>query len=180
MRSLGMTDSVLGRRILGHLPNPGDPENWATPRDFAVAVQAIVAGTAASPESCARMLATLERQGEVRRISRFLAGGPDLRWGTKPGDLPGVVNDVGFVATDRGAVSVAVFCEDLPDLDAAERAIGEIARAALALSGIVAFERGSPVPSSGHGTPAGGRSPLRNVGRYPCARSTVEKDGWGR
>jgi beta-lactamase class A len=27
MQSLGMSDSVLGRRILGHLPKDGDPEN---------------------------------------------------------------------------------------------------------------------------------------------------------
>ena len=85
------------------------------------------------------MLATLEQQGEIRRISRFLTGGADQRWGTKPGDLPGVVNDVGFVATDRGTLSIAVFCENLPDLDTAERAIGLIAREALGLTGIVTF-----------------------------------------
>ncbi len=136
MQSLGMTNSVLGRRILGRLPNPGDPENWATPSDFALAVQAIVSGEAAGPESCAAMLDTLEQQGEIRRISRFLSG-PGLRWGTKPGDLPGVINDVGFVSSDAGTLSIAVFTESMPDLDAAERAIGLISREALALTGIV-------------------------------------------
>ena len=138
MRSLGMNNSVLGRRILGRLPAPGDPENWATPRDFALATQAIVSGDAAGPKSCAAMLATLEQQGEIRRISRFLSG-PDLRWGTKPGDLPGVINDVGFVSSPAGTLSIAVFTENLPDLDAAERAIGLIARETLALTGIVPF-----------------------------------------
>jgi beta-lactamase class A len=140
MQSLGMTNSVLGRRILGHLPNPGDPENWATPSDFARAMHAIVMNEAATPESCEQMLATLEQQGEIRRISRFLAGGPDVRWGTKPGDLPGVVNDVGFVSSDNGTLSLAIFCESLPDLDTAERTIGLIAREALALTGTVSFE----------------------------------------
>ncbi|MDQ2654694.1 MAG: class A beta-lactamase-related serine hydrolase, partial [Chloroflexota bacterium] len=56
MQSLGMTNSLLGRRILGHLPKPGDPENWATPRDFAGAVHAIVTHEAATPESCEQML----------------------------------------------------------------------------------------------------------------------------
>ncbi len=136
MQDVGMTNSTLGRRILGRLPNPGDPENWATPSDFARAIDAIVSGAAASPESCAAMLATLEQQGEIRRISRFLSG-PGLRWGTKPGDLPGVINDVGFVASDAGTLSIAVFTENLPDLDAAERTIGLIARESLVVAGIV-------------------------------------------
>jgi beta-lactamase class A len=141
MQSLGMKNSVLGRRILGHLPKPGDPENWATPRDFARAIHAIVANEAAEPESCAQMLATLEQQGEIRRISRFVPAEPDIRWGTKPGDLPGVINDAGFVSSDRGTLSMAVFCENLPGLDVAERTIGLIAREALSMTGIVSFAR---------------------------------------
>jgi beta-lactamase class A len=139
MASLGMTGSELGRPMLGRLPAPGDPENWATPRDFGVALQAIVADEAASAESCARMRETLAQQGEVRRISRFLPDDTGLQWGTKPGDLPGAINDVGYVTSDRGTLCVAIFCENLPDLDAAERAIGLIARESLALAGIVPF-----------------------------------------
>jgi hypothetical protein len=67
-----------------------------------------------------------------------------LGWGTKPGDLPGVINDVGFVSADPGTLSMAIFCENLPGLDDAERTIGLIARAALALTGIVPLE---PDPS---------------------------------
>ena len=137
MRSLGMGDSVLRGKILGHLPAPGDPENWATPGDFARAIDAIVGDTAASPDNCARMLETLEQQAEVRRISRFLTATPTMRWGTKPGDLPGVINDVGFVSTDRGTLAIAVYCENLPDLDVAERTIGQVAAAALAVTGLV-------------------------------------------
>lgn len=140
MQSLGMRDSILGRPMLGRLPKEGEPENWATPRDFARCIQAIVSGQAASTESCARMVETLQLQTESRRISRFLelalAGGAGISWGTKPGDLPGVCNDVGFVATVRGTLSMAIFCENVCDLDFAERAIGEIARSALAVTGI--------------------------------------------
>ncbi|MDQ2655285.1 MAG: class A beta-lactamase-related serine hydrolase, partial [Chloroflexota bacterium] len=127
--------------ILGHLPKPGDPENWATPRDFAGAVHAIVTHEAATPESCEQMLATLEQQGEIRRISRFVPADPGVRWGTKPGDLPGVINDVGYVSSDLGTLSLAVYCENLPDLDSAERTIGLIAREALAVTGIIPFEQ---------------------------------------
>jgi beta-lactamase class A len=140
MAALGMTGSELGRPMLGRLPAAGDPENWATPRDFALALQAIVDGDAAAPESCARMLATLARQEEIRRISRFIPDDAEVRWGTKPGDLPGVVNDVGYITSDRGTVCIAVFCENLPDLDAAERVIGMIARETLALTDILPFD----------------------------------------
>ena len=140
MQSLAMANSVLGRRILGHLPKEGDPENWAAPRDFSRVIQTIVTGEAAGPESRTRMLETLEQQGEIRRISRFLPAAPDISWGTKPGDLPGVINDVGFVTSDRGTLCIAVFCENLPDLDVAERTIGVIARAALSLTGIISFD----------------------------------------
>jgi beta-lactamase class A len=139
MASLGMTGSVLGRPMLGHLPVPGEPENWTTPRDFSVGLQAIVADEAASAESCARMRQTLAQQGEIRRITRFLPDDTGLRWGTKPGDLPGAVNDVGYVTSDHGTLCVAIFCENLPDLDAAERVIGLIARESLAVAGIVPF-----------------------------------------
>lgn len=139
MASLGMANSELGRRILGHLPAPGDPENWATPSDFGVAMWAIVADEAASAASCERMRETLAEQEDVRRISRFLPDDGGLRWGSKPGDLPGAVNDVGYVTSDRGTLCVAAYCENLPDLDTAERTIGLIAREALAATGIATF-----------------------------------------
>src|SRR5215213_9732348 len=55
MRSLGTIGSVLDRRILCHLPVPVEPENWAAPRDFTLAIQAIVNGDAGGPESCAHV-----------------------------------------------------------------------------------------------------------------------------
>jgi hypothetical protein len=90
------------------------------------------------------MLETLEAQEEIRRISRFLPDDSDVRRGSKPGDLPGVVNDVGFVITDRSPLCLAVFCENLLDLDTAERAIGLIAREALSVTGVVSFELDPP------------------------------------
>jgi beta-lactamase class A len=138
MQSLGMDDSSLGRRMLGRLPEEGSPDNWTTPRDLAWAVQAIVSGEAAGPQSCARMLETLEQQTRTQRIGRFLREDEGIRWGSKPGSLPGIHNDAGFVTTARGTLCLAVCCEDLPDLDAAERTIGKIAQAALALTGFAA------------------------------------------
>lgn len=137
MQSLGMRDSILGRPMLGRLPSEGEPENWSTPRDLARCVQAIVAGEAANAQSCARMKETLAQQSESRRISRFLVEGAGISWGTKPGGLPGVHNDVGYVTSPRGTLSMAILCENLPDLDFAERTIGEIARLSLVTTGLL-------------------------------------------
>ena len=63
--AIARDDQVRPRQEdVGILPKPGDPENWATPRDFARAIHAIVANEAAAPESCVQMLATLENRGE--------------------------------------------------------------------------------------------------------------------
>jgi hypothetical protein len=46
--------------------------------------------------------------------------------------------------TDNGVLCVAAFCENMPNLDEAERTIGVIAREALSLTGIVSFEPSPP------------------------------------
>ncbi len=83
------------------------------------------------------MSATLEKQQNPRRIARYLPEREDLRWGSKTGSVKGVVNDVGFVTSERGTVILSVFCENLPDQHTGEQVIGEISRAALAAAGIL-------------------------------------------
>ena len=136
MRSLGMTSSTLGRKMKGRPADPGEPENWATPDDYAGLIAVILDHRAASPASCDRMIDTLEKQQNPRRIARYLPEREDLRWGSKTGSVKGVVNDVGFVTTERGTAILSVFCENLPDQHTGEQVIGEISRAALAAAGI--------------------------------------------
>jgi len=128
---LGMTGSNLGREMKGRPAQAGETENWATPNDYVTVVQAILSNTAASPGSCASMLAMLEKQQNSRRIARFLPEDESIRWGTKTGSIRGVTNDAGFVTTSKGTLVIAVFCEGMPDQHIAEQAIGEITRAAL-------------------------------------------------
>lgn len=131
---LGIEQSQMRRRMLGRTPKEGEPENWVTPRDFAVMMQAIVSGTAASPESCAAMRDLLATQQNHERIARFLP--EDTTWGSKTGSLPGVVNDVGFVSTEKGTIVIAIFTEGLSEADG-EEAIGEITQAAWVSAGIL-------------------------------------------
>jgi beta-lactamase class A len=131
MKSLGMAGSVLGRKVRGRPPVAGETENWAIPDEYAALIAAILGNTAASPASCAAMVEMLEKQTNDRRIARHLPRGEARpRWGTKTGSLPGVVNDVGFIMAPQGPLILAIYCE-IPDPNAGEAVIGDIAKAAL-------------------------------------------------
>jgi beta-lactamase class A len=137
MRELGMSNSVLGRKMKGRPAQGDEQENWATAADYIAVLQAVLDGRAASPESCERMVAMLEKQQNSHRISRFLPEGEGIRWGSKTGSVTGVTNDVGFVTTDRGTLLLSIFCEGLADQHVGERVIGEISRAAMKATGVV-------------------------------------------
>lgn len=138
MRDLGMAGSVLARKMQGKPAAPGEPENWATPDDYARAVQAILDLTAASAASCEKMIEMLRRQENARRIARHLPRDDDrVRWGSKTGTVGDATNDVGFVTTNHGSLVIAVFTAGLPDTHAAEQAIGDVTRATLAVSGVL-------------------------------------------
>lgn len=126
MRDLGMVESSMNRRMLGRTPRPDEPENWATPDDYAAAMLAIVNNTA-SPASCAAMRDLLAKQQCTARISRHLPEG--TRWGSKTGSLPGVVNDVGFITGPTGTLVIACYLSGLGEMEG-EAAIGAIAKAA--------------------------------------------------
>jgi beta-lactamase class A len=132
MRELGMTTSGVERKMLGRLPQGDEPENWATPDDYATLMHAIVTDSAAAPESCAAMRALLGKQQCQTRFRRLLPA--DAVWGSKLGSLAGVCNDVGFVAGPGGTVSIAIFVEGLPELEA-EPVIGELVREAARIAG---------------------------------------------
>lgn len=137
MRELGMAGSNLGREMKGRPAQAGETENRATPDDYATVTRAILDGRAASAESCAAMVALLERQQNARRIARFLPEDDSIRWGSKTGSISGVTNDVGFVTTPRGTLVIGVFCEGFPDQHDGEQAIGEISGAALRAGGLL-------------------------------------------
>ncbi len=132
MRRLGMARSTLGRKMLGRKAQGGEQENWATSRDYARAVEAILTNEAGSAGSCAAMLALLEKQQNDRRIARWLPKAGRPRWGSKTGSVEGVCNDVGFVMSERGPVIISIFCENPPDAHAGEAIIGDISRAIIA------------------------------------------------
>lgn len=137
MRELGMSDSTLERKMRGRPALPGEAENWATPADYATVIAALLAGSAASAESCATAIELLTHQQNDRRIARHLPANEDYQWGSKTGSIAGVTNDVGFVTTPRGTLIASVFCENFADQHVAEAFIGEVCRAAFEACGLL-------------------------------------------
>lgn len=131
---LGLTMSRMNRRMLGRTPREDEPENWILPGEMARLMDLIITDRAASPASCLAMLDLLAKQQCQTRIARYLPEG--TFWGSKTGSLPEVVNDVGFVTTDQGTLSIACFIRGLDELDG-EAAIGAITRAALQATGLL-------------------------------------------
>jgi beta-lactamase class A len=138
MRTLGMTDSVLARKMAGRAADNPNIENWATPDDYALAVKAILDGEAASAGSCQAMLATLMKQQNSRRIGRHVPSEEGYGWGSKTGSLDGVCNDAGFITTPAGTLVIAVFTRDVPDQITGEQIIANITKAAMEATGILA------------------------------------------
>jgi beta-lactamase class A len=137
MRDLGMIGSELGRKMKGVPSQPDQPENWATPDDYALAIASILDGTAASAASCDRMIEMLGRQSNDRRIARYLPKTDGVKWGSKTGTVGNVVNDVGFIEANGQRLILSFFCEGMHDVHVAEQAIGEMSREAMIASGIV-------------------------------------------
>lgn len=140
MQAIGMTDSVLARKMAGREADNPLLENWATALDYARSITALLEGTAASQASCDAMLAILEKQQNNRRIGRHAPAGEGYRWGSKTGSLDGVCNDVGFITTQQGTLAIAVFTEAIPDQITGERIIADITKAALEATGLAGSE----------------------------------------
>jgi beta-lactamase class A len=132
MKSLGMTSSALGRIMRGRPMLEGESENWTVCDEYASVISDLLAGKVASPASCEKMVALLEKQQNDRRLARFLPKDNRPRWGSKTGSLPGVINDIGFITTATGPLCIAVCVENQPDALEGEAMIGRVSQAALA------------------------------------------------
>ena len=135
MQALGMTGSVLGRKMRGRRAIAGEAENIAVPADYDRLIGAIATGTAASAPACAAMTDLLRGQQNERRLARFLPKGSD--WGSKTGTVEGVVNDAGFLRTAKGTAVLSMFTEGFERMVDAEAVLGDLAQAAFRLAGVL-------------------------------------------
>ena len=137
MADLGLKNSNLSREMKGRPAEPDEEENLATPNDYVKMIVAILDGKAASEESCRAMTAMLEKQQNSRRIARYIPRSNKIHWGSKTGTSQGVANEVGFIMGPNGRLIIAVDTENFVDTHTAEQVISEIARAAMADTGVV-------------------------------------------
>lgn len=129
MIELGMLDSELGRRILGHPALPEDrwTENWTTTADLVTLFEQILSGGACSRINTGLLLHMLSWQENFNRLGRpYLE--TTYAWGSKTGTVGSDSHDSGFVRTPEGALVLAICTTGLPTMPEAEPVIAEISR----------------------------------------------------
>ena len=127
---LGLRALALNRRFLGRLPDPGEPENYASAADLARLFALIARDEAASPPRCAWMRELLAKQQFRERLARCLPDG--VAYAGKYGTVGQYAHDAGLVTGPRGTIAIAVLTADFPIVYMADAFIGAVGRAVAA------------------------------------------------
>jgi beta-lactamase class A len=124
LRSLGLTKTMLRRKMIDIAAARRGDENVSTPQEMARLLEMIYKEKALNKEATAefiKQLSTLKQS----YIPRLL---PDnVQVANKPGDLEAVRNDSGIVYAQNRPFAISVMTAYDRDEKAAERAIGEVA-----------------------------------------------------
>jgi beta-lactamase class A len=124
LRSLGLTKTLLRRKMIDIAAARRGDENVATPQEMARLLEMIYKGKALDKQAAAdfiKQLSTL-KQSYVPRLL------PDnVQVANKPGELEAVRNDCGIVFAKNRPFTISVMTTYDRDEKAAERAISEVA-----------------------------------------------------
>ena len=124
LRSLGLTKTLLSRKMIDIAAARRGDENVATPQEMARLLEMIYKGKALDKQATAdfiKQLSTLKQS----YIPRLL---PDnVQVANKPGELEAVRNDCGIVFAKNRPFTISVMTTYDRDEKAAERAISEVA-----------------------------------------------------
>lgn len=127
LRGLGLSKTMLRRKMMDIAAAQRGDENVATPEEMAGLLEAIYQGKALKPESTKALIKQLSTS-KLSYIPRQL---PDsVQVANKPGDLEGVRTDSGIVFAPSRPFAISVMTGYASDDRAAERAISEVAREA--------------------------------------------------
>jgi beta-lactamase class A len=124
LRNLGLTKTMLRRKMMDIAAAKRGEENVSTPKEMTGLLEAIYKGKALDKELNEALLKQLSTKKESY-IPRQLP--PDVQVANKPGDLDGVRTDSGIVFAKNRAFAISVMTAYDPDGRAAESAIAEIA-----------------------------------------------------
>jgi len=100
LRRCGASASRMERRFGDVTAADAGLTNEISARDATAIMRCIVAGACTTPESTEFMRGLLIRQEHVR-IGAVVP--PDITWGSKSGDVPGIEHDVAFVGDPNGS-----------------------------------------------------------------------------
>ncbi|HUY24905.1 MAG TPA: serine hydrolase [Candidatus Saccharimonadales bacterium] len=122
---LGAQGTVVQRLLDDGCARAAGRDNLVTPADLSRLMTAIAGGAAASPRSCAEMLAILGRQHYQDEIPAALPTG--TRVANKTGWVTGILHDTALVwPPDAAPYCLTVCTEGFPDQQAARQAIQQI------------------------------------------------------
>jgi beta-lactamase class A len=124
LRSLGLSKTVLRRKMMDIAAARRGDENVATPQEMVRLLEAIFKDKAVGKESTAGLIKQLSTKKESY-IPRLLPD--DVEVANKPGELEGVRNDSGIVFAAHRPFAISVMTAYDRDEKAAERAISDVA-----------------------------------------------------
>jgi beta-lactamase class A len=125
LRGLGITKTMLRRKMMDVAAARRGDENVATPQEMARLLEMIYKGKALNKELTDEFIKQLKTLKKDSYLSYELPAGVDLA--DKPGSLDGVRNDSGIVFAPNRPFAISVMTAYDRDEKAAERAISEVA-----------------------------------------------------
>jgi len=125
MRNLGLTKTMLRRKMMDIAAARRGDENVATPQEMVRLLEMIYKGKALNKELTDELIKQLKTLKKDSYLSYELPAAVELA--DKPGTLDGVRNDSGIVFAQNRPFAISVMTAYDRDEKAAERAISEVA-----------------------------------------------------
>src|SRR5438093_4667472 len=125
LRGLGLTKTMLPRKMMDIGASSRRDENIATPQEMARLLEMIYKGKALNKELTDELIKRLKTLKKDSYLSYELPAGVELA--DKPGTLDGVRNDSGIVFAPNRPFAISVMTAYDRDEKTAERAISEVA-----------------------------------------------------
>ncbi len=124
LRGLGLSNTLLRRKMMDTAAARRGDENVATPQEMARLLEAIYKEKVLNKQATAELIKQLSTKKESY-IPRYLP--ENIQVASKPGELEGVRNDCGIVFAHNRPFVVSVMTAYDRDEKSAERAISEVA-----------------------------------------------------
>jgi beta-lactamase class A len=125
LRSLGLTKTMLRRKMIDIAAARRGDENVSTPEEMMRLLEMIYKGKALNRELTDQLIKQLKTLKKDSYLSYELPA--DVELADKPGSLDGVRNDVGIIFAQNRPFAIAVMTAYDRDEKAAERTISEVA-----------------------------------------------------